>query len=123
MQKLKDARTKMNNSSVLFNDGCSSFFLADTLEWMDEQTLAEGKIHCPNPKCAVRLGSFSWSGSQCSCGTWVTPSIKLTKSRVDLKLNANCMPIISTTLPTTTNQVPIHTTQMDNVLDHGITQL
>ncbi|KDO29469.1 hypothetical protein SPRG_06007 [Saprolegnia parasitica CBS 223.65] len=64
---------------------CSSFFMADTMPWMDEALLAEGKLHCPIKKCNARLGSFEWSGSQCSCGTWVTPSIQITKSRVDLK--------------------------------------
>ncbi|TDH71870.1 hypothetical protein CCR75_001073 [Bremia lactucae] len=62
---------------------CSSYFLVETLSWMDEALLAKGKIHCPTPKCHSRLGALQWSGSQCSCGTWVTPSIKITKSRVD----------------------------------------
>ncbi|OQR87240.1 hypothetical protein ACHHYP_09329 [Achlya hypogyna] len=64
---------------------CSSYFLTETLPWMDEALLAEGKLHCPVAKCNARLGSFDWSGSQCSCGTWVTPSIQITKSRVDIK--------------------------------------
>ncbi|CAH0487427.1 unnamed protein product [Peronospora farinosa] len=62
---------------------CSSYFLEQILPWMDETLLAEGKIHCPTTKCQSRLGGLQWSGSQCSCGTWVTPSIKITKSRVD----------------------------------------
>ena len=44
---------------------------------------AEGKIHCP--KCSARVGSFSWSGTQCSCGTWVTPAISFQRARVDRK--------------------------------------
>ncbi|ETW06770.1 hypothetical protein H310_02928 [Aphanomyces invadans] len=65
---------------------CSSYFLSDTKEWMDEASLAEGKLFCPVAKCNSRLGSFGWSGSQCSCGTWVTPSVQFTKSRVDVKV-------------------------------------
>ena len=51
------------------NDECGVHFLHSPTEWMSE---LEGKIHCP--KCKTRLGSFSWSGSQCSCGSWITPS-------------------------------------------------
>jgi hypothetical protein len=80
---------------VLFVDGCASYFLADQLPWMDEEMLVDGKIKCPNLKCQSRLGSFDWAGSQCSCGSWVTPSIKLTKSRVDLILTTKAMPIVS----------------------------
>lgn len=76
-------------------DNCSSYFLSETLPWMDDAFLEEGKIHCPNAKCQSRLGSFQWSGSQCSCGTWVTPSIKLTKSRVDPVLAATSVHIVT----------------------------
>jgi hypothetical protein len=74
---------KHTGSGAAHVDACSSFFLEEVLPWMDEDLLAEGKIHCPTPKCHARLGALQWSGSQCSCGTWVTPSIKITKSRVD----------------------------------------
>ena len=62
------------------NDECGVHFLHSPTEWMSE---LEGKIHCP--KCKTRLGSFSWSGSQCSCGSWITPSISFPKSKVDEK--------------------------------------
>lgn len=94
-QKLKDSK---HNGSLNMGpqvDGCSSYFLSETLPWMDDAFLAEGKIHCPNAKCQSRLGSFQWSGSQCSCGTWVTPSIKLTKSRVDPVLEATSVHIVT----------------------------
>jgi len=64
---------------------------------MDDSLLAEGKLCCPNVKCNSRLGSFHWSGSQCSCGTWVTPSIKVTKSRVDVKVDVPS-PVIASEL-------------------------
>ncbi|CAN0511994.1 unnamed protein product, partial [Laminaria digitata] len=28
---------------------------------------AEGKLTCPNKSCGARLGSFKWTGAQCSC--------------------------------------------------------
>ncbi|KAE8890841.1 hypothetical protein PF005_g10013 [Phytophthora fragariae] len=74
---------------------CSSFFLEETLPWMDEALLAEGKIHCPTAKCQSRLGALQWSGSQCSCGTWVTPSIKITKSRVDAVFKQSNLNIVT----------------------------
>lgn len=45
----------------------------------------EGKLTCPNAKCGGRLGSFNWSGSQCSCGSWVVPAIQVVASKVDRK--------------------------------------
>ncbi|KAG2823696.1 hypothetical protein PC113_g22153 [Phytophthora cactorum] len=75
-RKIKDLK-----HNVGAHVACSSYFLEETLPWMDEALLAEGKIHCPTLKCQSRLGALQWSGSQCSCGTWVTPSIKITKSR------------------------------------------
>ena len=45
----------------------------------------EGKLICPNPKCKSRLGSFNWSGSQCSCGSWVVPAVQIVASKVDRK--------------------------------------
>ena len=78
-RKLKDLRHHLSS-----HVDCSSYFLEETLPWMDEALLAEGKIHCPTVKCQSRLGGLQWSGSQCSCGTWITPSIKITKSRVDI---------------------------------------
>ncbi|CAM9298648.1 unnamed protein product [Choristocarpus tenellus] len=62
---------------------CSSHFLAERQKWMGEMTRLEGKVTCPNTTCGARLGSYSWTGSQCSCGTWVTPAIQFPKSRVD----------------------------------------
>ncbi|RHY08671.1 hypothetical protein DYB37_002431 [Aphanomyces astaci] len=88
-QKHQISQRKKLKESKLGAVDCSSFFLVDTKEWMDEASLAEGKLLCPVAKCNARLGSFGWSGSQCSCGTWVTPSVQFTKSRVDVKLKMN----------------------------------
>ncbi|ETN23686.1 hypothetical protein PPTG_00227 [Phytophthora nicotianae INRA-310] len=89
-RKLKDLK-----HSVGANVACSSYFLEETLSWMDEALLAEGKIHCPTLKCQSRLGALQWSGSQCSCGTWVTPSIKITKSRVDAVFKQSNLNIVT----------------------------
>ncbi|KAF0692478.1 Aste57867_16448 [Aphanomyces stellatus] len=95
---------------------CSSYFLADTKDWMDENAVADGKIFCPVAKCNSRLGSFNWSGSQCSCGTWITPSIQFTKSRVDVKLKMNIQAVyVPADAPTSTpteddTDVPTETT-------------
>ncbi|KAL3662396.1 hypothetical protein V7S43_012723 [Phytophthora oleae] len=89
-RKLKDLK-----HHVGANVACSSYFLEETLPWMDEALLAEGKIHCPTAKCQSRLGALQWSGSQCSCGTWVTPSIKITKSRVDALFQQSSLNIVT----------------------------
>lgn len=45
--------------------------------------VVEGKLNCP--KCSFKLGSYSWYGMPCSCGTWVCPSFSIHKSRVDVE--------------------------------------
>ena len=64
---------------------CTSYFLAEPLDWMDTSSMEgiEGKILCP--KCAARIGTFCWAGTQCSCLTWVTPAFKFVKSKLDRK--------------------------------------
>lgn len=42
----------------------------------------EGKFGCP--KCDTKIGTWNWSGAQCSCGTWVVPAIQVPRSKVDL---------------------------------------
>ncbi|KAJ3340494.1 hypothetical protein HDU93_006962 [Gonapodya sp. JEL0774] len=44
----------------------------------------DGRIDCPNPRCAAKLGHWTWSGAQCSCGTWVTPGFAVQKAKVDI---------------------------------------
>lgn len=68
---------------------CSSLFF-EPLKWMvvnttgdDDQGQNEGKLHCH--QCKARVGSFSWSGLQCSCARWVTPAFQIHKSKVDTK--------------------------------------
>lgn len=52
--------------------------------WMKtelEKGQLDGKFNCP--KCQAKVGSYSWQGSKCSCGKWVTPAIELQRARVD----------------------------------------
>eukprot|EP00696_Hemimastix_kukwesjijk_P015017 gnl/Hemi2/3108_TR1100_c0_g1_i1.p1 gnl/Hemi2/3108_TR1100_c0_g1~~gnl/Hemi2/3108_TR1100_c0_g1_i1.p1 ORF type:complete len:127 (-),score=21.78 gnl/Hemi2/3108_TR1100_c0_g1_i1:215-565(-) len=62
------------------SDQCTSIFLSEPQPWMDTADV-DGKVLCP--KCKVRVGAFSWSGSQCSCGTWVTPAIQMSCGKVE----------------------------------------
>ncbi|KAI8052528.1 dual specificity phosphatase 12 [Syncephalis plumigaleata] len=61
---------------------CSSYFI-EPMEWIDGIMDGdnEGKIQCP--KCLAKLGQYSWSGTQCSCGAWITPAVALHRNRVD----------------------------------------
>lgn len=78
--------------------GCTSLFLSEaaleSLPWLqaalaseeaDAAGGVEGKLCCPNVRCRTRLGGFNWSGSQCSCGSWVVPAVQVVASRVDRK--------------------------------------
>eukprot|EP00804_Cyclotella_cryptica_P012776 CCRYP_010549-RA/>CCRYP_010549-RA protein AED:0.12 eAED:0.08 QI:0/-1/0/1/-1/1/1/0/436 len=60
---------------------CANHFLANPLPWMKELNDMEGKLHCF--KCDTKIGHYSWTGAQCSCGTWVTPAIMIPMSKVD----------------------------------------
>ncbi len=61
---------------------CSSLFVEEPPVFMtikDEEQ--EGKLVCP--KCETRVGQWSWIGSKCSCGEWITPAYQFTKSKLD----------------------------------------
>jgi dual specificity phosphatase 12 len=75
----KKVKKDAANSAISTNK-CSSLFIK-RCEWMGEMLDTEGKLVCP--KCAARVGSYSWVGSQCSCGMWVNPSFAVLKTRVD----------------------------------------
>ncbi|KAL7719188.1 protein-tyrosine-phosphatase [Entamoeba marina] len=59
---------------------CSSLFLKDKKEWMGPCENNDGKIIC---SCGTAIGLYFWSGNQCSCGRWITPALKINKSKVD----------------------------------------
>ena len=72
---------KKGSSHNITTSLCQSHFLAQPLTWMDGCGDMEGKLHCP--KCSYKVGHYSWTGAQCSCGTWVVPAIMIPKSKVD----------------------------------------
>ena len=80
----KFGHRKHGGSGGNMGDGspCQSHFLQEGFDWMGDMGEAEGKFGCP--KCSAKLGTWHWSGAQCSCGTWVIPAIQIPKSRVDL---------------------------------------
>ena len=64
---------------------CTSHFLSEALKWMAAASAdIEGKLLCPG--CSVRVGTIAWAGSQCSCGTWVTPAIQIKKGVCDARV-------------------------------------
>lgn len=62
---------------------CSSYFLEDPPEWLDQNKVDCDKMYCK--KCATRVGSWCWSGSRCGCKAWIVPSFQVIKSKVDPK--------------------------------------
>ncbi|KAI2507047.1 protein tyrosine/serine/threonine phosphatase [Fragilaria crotonensis] len=63
---------------------CQSLFLGSGLPWMGNISEYEGKFACPY--CSAKLGIWKWAGTQCSCGTWVTPAIQIPLSKIDVVL-------------------------------------
>ncbi|KAI9295683.1 dual specificity protein phosphatase 12 [Neoconidiobolus thromboides FSU 785] len=63
-------------------ESCSSYFI-EPMDWIEgiKEGHIDGKIECP--KCHTKLGTYSWRGSQCSCGKWITPAFMIHRSRVD----------------------------------------
>ncbi|OMJ21303.1 Dual specificity protein phosphatase 12 [Smittium culicis] len=60
---------------------CTSAF-TEPMEWMQTDGENSGRVSCPT--CQAKLGQYNWSGSQCSCGKWITPSFKILYSHIDL---------------------------------------
>ena len=93
---LNDSNRSQGNSNI-----CSSIFLSSSPSFIDQVNLSQqdsysipggNKILCP--KCNSKLGQWSWSGNQCSCGTWVVPSFQFTASKLDNKINNNLRNIV-----------------------------
>jgi dual specificity phosphatase 12 len=64
---------------------CPHFFV-EALSWMRpilEQGALDGRLICPNTKCAASIGRYAWQGFKCSCGDWVAPAFSLQRSKVD----------------------------------------
>lgn len=72
-------------TAPLIHPTCSGYFL-EPLDWMRsflDEGMVEGKIVCPNAKCAAKLGNYAWAGVKCACGEWVTPGFCIHRSKVD----------------------------------------
>ncbi|XP_058791767.1 dual specificity protein phosphatase MPK-4-like [Phymastichus coffea] len=65
------------------NELCNKTYFVEPLAWMPNILhKVDGKLCCP--KCASKLGSFSWiSGCQCPCGSKIAPAFYLVPSKVD----------------------------------------
>ncbi|KAJ4288883.1 tyrosine protein phosphatase yvh1 [Collariella sp. IMI 366227] len=64
---------------------CGHFFI-EALSWMRpilEEGALEGRLICPNAKCAASIGRYAWQGFKCSCSEWVAPAFSLQSSKVD----------------------------------------
>lgn len=60
---------------------CNKLYL-DKMDWMGDLSELEGIFCCP--KCSTKIGGYKWDGEQCSCGVWISPSIHIIKSKVDI---------------------------------------
>ena len=85
---------------------CTSLFLdPDVSPWVAEEsrstvatsstkvTSAAAAVVHPDtiycPQCQCKIGQQCWSGSQCSCGAWVTPAFKIHSKCVDAMVIAD----------------------------------
>merc|ERR1712046_543734 len=53
---------------------CTSFFVDESVFNYLNLSETEGKITCPH--CKSKIGSWNWSGAQCSCGFWQCPAFQ-----------------------------------------------
>lgn len=66
---------------------CTSLFLGEQLSWMQaiEPGAINGRLRCPG--CTAKglkhvVGNWSWKGTQCSCGRWITPAFQIHQAQV-----------------------------------------
>ena len=64
---------------------CSSVFISSPPSFMKESQMTENTVKMTCIKCQGKLGLICWTGSQCSCGAWVTPAIQFISSKIDMK--------------------------------------
>lgn len=66
-------------------EACNSYFLEEPTKWMPRVSESSRvKLLCP--KCNGKVGNAVWMGTQCSCGTWVTPAFQFARNKVDPKV-------------------------------------
>eukprot|EP01061_Rhynchopus_euleeides_P045099 TRINITY_DN7985_c1_g1_i1.p1 TRINITY_DN7985_c1_g1~~TRINITY_DN7985_c1_g1_i1.p1 ORF type:complete len:401 (+),score=158.96 TRINITY_DN7985_c1_g1_i1:157-1203(+) len=81
----KEFKKKNGLDRISFQE-CGSVFLEEgRVEWIEPQLGGEmkGDLHCPKPGCKAKVGTYSWTGQQCSCGHWVCPALQLQQSKMD----------------------------------------
>ncbi|XP_078040313.1 E3 ubiquitin-protein ligase RNF180-like [Augochlora pura] len=53
---------------------------------VNQESWTKGRLNCPH--CNNRIGSFNFVNElKCSCGQFVTPSVRITSSKVDISRN------------------------------------
>ena len=62
---------------------CTSYFIRK-MEWMEDCDSNSGTINCTY--CLGKLGNYSITGRQCSCGKFVAPAFQIYKSCVDSQI-------------------------------------
>ncbi|WFD31878.1 hypothetical protein MSPP1_002918 [Malassezia sp. CBS 17886] len=87
LARIHAAAEAARSAPLLQSSVCSAFFV-EPLQWMSDSSnvvpgVVHGRILCPNTRCNAKLGSWTWAGSQCACGAWVTPAFALQKAKVD----------------------------------------
>ena len=80
---IKSRGTVVQCTSVFLDEFPEKLVDGKLIEDESEESKTEGKFKCP--KCDARVGHWNWSGSQCSCGAWVTPAFQITSSKIDIK--------------------------------------
>eukprot|EP01032_Pedospumella_encystans_P010134 gene10134-11872_t len=77
--------TMLNEHSAPENAkfSCSSYYLEEAPEWLDQSKTDSDKMYCK--KCKARVGSWSWAGGRCGCKAWIVPAFQVIKSKVDPK--------------------------------------
>ncbi|PHH77407.1 hypothetical protein CDD82_3535 [Ophiocordyceps australis] len=65
---------------------CPHLFV-EPLSWMRaelEKGQLNGRLACPNQRCAAAVGRYDWKGIRCACGAWITPGLSLHRAKVDV---------------------------------------
>lgn len=81
--RLKDHRSQGVSHHTAVTTMCTHLF-TEELAWMEDSIrgVMEGVLSCP--RCAAKLGTFSWVGIRCSCGRWQVPGLALLRSKIDI---------------------------------------
>jgi dual specificity phosphatase 12 len=76
-------KSSRHSGSFNLNTGvgaCHHIFI-QVPSWIPDPSQNEARLDCPH--CGTKLGSYTWSGMPCSCGTWISPAFSLQKDKID----------------------------------------